>query len=109
MDQNYERALKVVGRKHDLIAVPITDPSERELPDIGWVIFEDSETGEVLEINSADPAARALFAENARRRQEVVQQTLRRSGLDKIEVETDRPYLRALTKFFHTRYHRLHP
>lgn len=109
MDQDYERALKVVGRKHDLIAVPITDPSERDLPDIGWIVFEDAETGEVVEINTGDPAARALFTENARRRQEVVQQTLRRSGLDKIEVETDRPYLRALTKFFHSRYHRLHP
>jgi uncharacterized protein (DUF58 family) len=109
MDRDYERALKVVGRKHDLIAVPITDPSERELPDVGWIVFEDAETGEVMEINTADPKARARFNQNAAQREAAVRQSLKRSGLDKIEVETDRPYLRALTRFFHTRYHRLHP
>lgn len=109
MDENYERALKVVGRKHDLIAVPITDPSERELPDVGWIVFEDAETGEVREINTSDPEARALFARNATQREAEVRQVLRRAGLDKIEVETNRPYLRSLTQFFHTRYHRLHP
>jgi uncharacterized protein (DUF58 family) len=109
MDQNYERALKVVGRKHDLIAVPITDPAERELPDVGWIIFEDAETGEVVEVNSTDPRARAQFKQNAIQREASVKQALRRAGLDTIEVETDRPYLRALTRFFHSRFHRLHP
>ena len=109
MDRDFERALKVVGRKHDLIAVPVTDPSEKELPDIGWIAMEDAETGEVLEINTSQPAAKALFAANAARRQETLRQALRQAGLDKIEVETGQPYLKALARFFHTRYHRLHP
>lgn len=109
MDHDYERALKVVGRKHDVIAVPILDPVERELPDIGWVVFEDAETGEVVELNTAEPETRAWFAQNALRLRERTREHLRRAGLDTIEVETDRPYLRSLTRFFHTRYHRMHP
>jgi len=45
MDAGWERALKVTARKHDLIAVPVTDASERELADVGWIVFEDAETG----------------------------------------------------------------
>ncbi|MEI7729474.1 MAG: DUF58 domain-containing protein [Verrucomicrobiota bacterium] len=109
MDQGYERALKVVGRKHDLIGVPIIDPSEEALPNVGWIAFEDSETGEVVEINTADPKARAIFAENAGRRRESIRQALQRAGLDQIVVELDQPYLQALARFFHLRHHRLHP
>lgn len=109
MDAGYERALKVVGRKHDLIAVPILDPVERELPDIGWVVFEDAETGEVVELNTSEPETRAWFARNAMQLRERTREHIRRAGLDSIEVETDRPYLRSLTRFFHTRFHRMHP
>ncbi len=109
MDRDFERALKVCGRKHDLITVPVTDASERELPDIGWIAFEDAETGEVLEIDTADAAARQLYAGNAEQRLTDLRRTFRRAGLDSIEVQTDQPYFRALTQFFKTRYHRLNP
>jgi len=109
MDKEFERALKVVGRKHDLIAVPVVDATERELPDIGWIAFEDSETGEVLEINTADAEARKLFATGASLRLSGLRRMFNKAGLDTIEVQTDQPYLKALTKFFETRYHRLNP
>ncbi len=109
MDEDWERALKVTGRKHDLVAVPVADASERELADVGWIVFEDAETGEILEINTADPRARQLFTERADQRTAGLRRVLRRSGVDSIEVQTDRPYFQALIKFFDTRYHRLHP
>ena len=109
MDEGFARALKICGRKHDLIAVPVVDGSERELPDVGWIAFEDAETGEVLEVNTADAAARKLFAEGASSRLGGLRQLFHRAGLDTIEVQTDQPYLKALTQFFKTRFHRLHP
>lgn len=109
MDEDYERALKVVGRKHDLIAVPVRDASELEMPDIGSIVFEDAETGEVLELNTGSAEARKLFAATGEKRVTDLRRQLRRAGLDTIELQTDQPYLKALTKFFETRYHRLHP
>lgn len=109
MDQGYERALKICARKHDLIAVPIVDAAERALPNLGWIAFEDAETGEVVEFNSADPKARAAFAAAAEERIATLRRNFRRSGLDTIEVQTDEPYLKSLMSFFANRIRRLHP
>jgi len=109
MDRDYEHALRVVGRKHDLVTVPILDPGEQTLPDVGWIVFEDSETGEVLEVNTASRKARELFAKSAAARLEGMRRAIRRAGVDSLEVQTHQPYLQALTKFFHNRYRRLHP
>ena len=109
MDENFERTLKVTSRKHDVIAVPVVDASERQLPDVGWIAFEDAETGEVVEINTTDAEARDIFQSGAEARISGLRRMLRQAGLDMIEVETDQPYLKALSQFFQTRYHRLHP
>jgi|APGre2960657444_1045066.scaffolds.fasta_scaffold40855_2 uncharacterized protein (DUF58 family) len=109
MDEDFDRALKIVGRKHDLIAIPLHDASERELPNVGRIVFEDAETGEIVELNTTDARTRKLFAEKAASQLEGQRRTLRRAGIDTIELQTDQPYLKALTKFFKTRYHRLHP
>ncbi len=109
MDENFERALKVTSQKHDVIAVRIVDGAERALPDLGWVVFEDSETGEVVEFNTGDRQAREEFASGAEARLLGLRRTFRRSGIDTIEAQTDQPYLKALLQFFARRYRRLHP
>ena len=109
MDRGYERALKVTSRKHDLIAVPIVDPTERELPDLGWITFEDAETGEVMELNTGSAKARKAFATAAGERIARLRQLFRRSGLDTIEAQTDQPYLRSMMQFFENRIRRLQP
>lgn len=109
MDEGFERALRISSRKHDLIAVPVIDASERALPDLGWISFEDAETGEVVEINTGDPKARAAFAEAGEERIGKLRRLFRKSGLDTIEVHTDQPYLKALMQFFENRTRRLHP
>jgi uncharacterized protein (DUF58 family) len=109
MDQGFERAMRITSRKHDLIAVPIVDASEKTLPDLGWIAFEDAETGEVVEFNTGDARAREEFARVAGERINGLRRLFRRSGLDSIEAETDQPYQRALMKFFETRYRRQHP
>ncbi len=109
MDDGFERALKITSRKHDLIAVPVVDASELCLPDLGWITFEDAETGEVMEVNTSDPEARTAFNDVATHRVTRLRRLFRMSGLDTIEVQTDKPYLRSLMQFFENRLRRLHP
>jgi uncharacterized protein (DUF58 family) len=109
MDEGFDRALKITSRKHDLIAVPIVDASERALPDLGWIAFEDAETGAVLEFNTGNAKDREAFARVGEERIAKLHRLFRRAGLDAIEAQTDRPYLRALMQFFENRYRRLHP
>ena len=108
MDEGFDRALKIVSRRHDLIAVPVWDAGERELPDAGLVCFEDPETGEVLEVDTSDPEARQEFAKAAEGRLNALRRLFRGAGVDSIEARTDQPFLKELVRFFETRFHRMY-
>lgn len=109
LDKDYERELKVLARKHDVIAVPIIDPLEEKLPALGWLTFEDAETGEVIEINTRDSETQKSFASAARSRADQIRQILRKSNVDSIEIRAGENYIYSLNRFFETRYHRLNP
>jgi uncharacterized protein (DUF58 family) len=103
LDEGYERALRVTNQKHDVIAVSVFDRREMELPNVGSILLEDAETGEVVEVNTADKGLRERYAAEARVASTRRRQWLQRSGLDIIEVETDVSYQRELKKFFERR------
>src|SRR5262245_22256556 len=107
LDRGYEKALKQAGRRHDLVAVRITDPREEELPPVGLVELEDAETGQRLLIDTSSPAVRAAHAARARTRREDVQQLTRSAGVDLVEVTTDGSHLDALIRFFRMRERRM--
>jgi len=100
-DHGYERALRLAGRKHDLIAVWVRDPLEEELPDVGLLELQDAETGDQQLIDTASAAVRAAFAADRRRRGEALQRLMRGAGVDLIDVSTAGGHLdaalRALT------------
>src|SRR5688572_26722920 len=58
---DFSKALAVTSRRHDLIAIPIIDPREEDLPDVGLLTLEDAETGEQIEINTSDRTTRLAF------------------------------------------------
>ena len=95
--------LRQANRKHDLVAVQVTDPRELDLPDLGRLIFQDAETGEIVEVNTGDARKRRAFAERQARDQEQMLRLFRRAGVDAIQLRTDRDYTVELTKFFETR------
>src|ERR1019366_7463202 len=83
--------LKQANRKHDLVAVQVTDPRELELPDLGRLGFQDAETGEIVEVNSSDARKRAAFAERQAKSQEHLARLFRSAGIDAIQLRTDQP------------------
>jgi len=103
LDQGFERDLKVTNQKHDVIAIQIADSLECRLPHAGWVILEDAETGEFVELNTSDPQIREKHERAALAELESRRRMLRRAGLDLIETETDKPYITAIKSFFDRR------
>jgi uncharacterized protein (DUF58 family) len=95
--------LKQANRKHDLVAVQVTDPRELELPELGRLIFQDAETGEVVEVNTNDARKRKTFAESQAKAQENLARLFRRAGIDAIQLRTDQAYGVTLGRFFETR------
>ncbi len=99
----YEAALKVAHRRHDLIAVTISDPREAELPDVGIVEMEDAETGEEVLIDTADVRVRRTFANASAEARASRDRLFRSVGVDRMDVRTDRPYIEPLRRFFESR------
>jgi uncharacterized protein (DUF58 family) len=105
-DDGFEKALAVAGRRHDLIAVRLSDAREEELPSVGLLELEDPETGERVVVDTSSPTFRAAFRTVNGRRRAVLDRTLRRSKVDVIDVETGRPYVKPLMRFFKDRMRR---
>src|SRR5438067_5295814 len=104
---DFSRELSVTSRRHDLIAIPVVDPREEELPDVGIVTLEDAETGEQIEINTSRNATRAAYLHLVNKRRNELLKSLRGKRIDTIPVRTDADYLPALRNFFRTRERRL--
>jgi len=107
LDEGYERTLRFAAKKHDLTLVRVADPREEELPPLGLVQVEDSETGNQFLLDTSDREVRARYAEQARRRREQVTRLARGASLDLIEVSTDGGHLDELVRFFERRERRL--
>jgi len=106
LDEGYERILKVSARRHDLIAISICDRRELEIPDVGRILLEDAETGELVEVDTSDRKVRERYAREAGEARRLGKSRLSKAGLDVIELETGVPYLLELKKFFERRIRR---
>jgi uncharacterized protein (DUF58 family) len=102
-DDGYERKLRTVGRKHDVVAIVVSDPREDTLPDVGLVRAEDPESGDIALIDAGSVAVRRAYADAARRAREHRSATLRRAGIDRLELSTGEAYETPLVRFFHDR------
>jgi uncharacterized protein (DUF58 family) len=97
------RAARQTNRRHDLIAVHIEDPREKELPDVGVVALEDAETGEIVELNTGRASVRKRFSELSQERAQRLRSDLRAEGIDIVQLRTDMPYMPPLQRFFKSR------
>jgi uncharacterized protein (DUF58 family) len=94
------RAARQTSGRHDLVAMRIHDPREEELPDFGLLAVEDSETGEVLEVDTGDASVRKRFSESAHENAERLRRAFNGEAVDSLDLSTAEPYLPALLGFF---------
>ena len=107
LDHDYETVFKRTGRRHDLIAVRLSDPGEEQLPSVGLLELEDAETGKRLLLDTSSRQVRDDFRRRAAERRAALQQLTRAAAVDLIEVSTDGSHLDALIRFFRQRERRL--
>ena len=102
-EDNLFDSLKTVSRKHDVVALQISDPAERAIPPAGRVRLEDPETGQIVEVNTNSARFRDAYRAEAEAWQQDLNAQFRRLSVDKIDLSTDREYLPALHGFFKNR------
>ena len=104
---DFSRALAISGRRHDFVAIHIHDEREKALPNVGIITLEDAETGDQIEINTADRATRTRFSDLVNEQGTELSRTLRRNNIDAIALQTGKDYLPPLRSFFKQRGRRL--
>lgn len=104
---DFKKMLAVANKRHDMVAITITDPRELELPDVGILKLEDSETGKCMLVDTSDSSLRKDYSAGARERIDRRDALFRSVNVDVIDVRTDIPYSQILFKFFKSRERRL--
>lgn len=100
---DYSKPLTAASRRHDLVAMPVVDPGEETLPDIGLVTLEDAETGELIEIDTSRRETRNAYAAAEERRRKDLKKLLGSRGIDQVPLVTNEDYLIPLRSFFEQR------
>ena len=98
-----QRTLKLIGRRHDVVAIRVADPLEAELPNAGLLVLTDPETGERTVVDSGSKAVRVEYARAMRAERDAVRRLFRQQAVDEIEVSTDASYIGPLLAFFRKR------
>ena len=101
--EGFEKSMRIVSKRHDLVAVPVTDPREVRLPNVGLIELEDAETGEMVLVDTSSAAVRKQYERLGRERSERFRELFASMGVDRIEVMTDKDYVSRLVQFFRAR------
>lgn len=107
LDTDFEQSLKVLSRRHDLVAVTVSDPRERSLPDVGYLELIDAESDQRIVLDSGNRYVREQFEHLAGEDDMRLRRMLRRLSVDQIEIQTDRSYVLPLINFFRARERKL--
>jgi hypothetical protein len=103
VDEGYERPLKVLARKHDLVAIELHDPREAELPDVGLVAMRDAETGRERWIDTSLRSVRDAYARTWESRRASRARMFLASNVDAISIDVQGSYIQPLVQFFRMR------
>lgn len=96
---SWEGPVREIARRHQVIAIEIIDPRELDIPNVGTILLEDPETGEVRELNTADRRVRQRYAAAARLQRERTARSLRRTGVGHLVLRTDRDWVADTARF----------
>jgi len=102
-EPGWERMMVRLTERHEVIAIRLVDPRELELPDTGWIVVEDVETGELLSVDTSDPEFRRRFSDAAAAREAEVRELAKQAHTPLYEVSTDDDLVRALVRMVRSR------
>jgi uncharacterized protein (DUF58 family) len=106
LQADFKSPLSLLNRRHDCIAVPVSDPAEVSLPKVGIIEFTDAETGETIVIDTSSGAFRGQYENKSAERFSRLKNELASINVDCISVSTGKPYIHDLIQFFHLRHRR---
>ena len=95
----WEKPLAVLSQRNEVIAIRLWDPREMEIPDVGPIIMEDSETGEQIYVDTHDKKFRQRFQAAARQREIAIREALKHAGVDFLSLSTDEDMVKAIVRF----------
>jgi uncharacterized protein (DUF58 family) len=101
--EGFEKPMRVIGKRHDLVAVTVVDPREVSLPNVGLIELEDAETGEIVLLDTGSAGIRKKYERLGREQSDRFRDLFSSMGVDQIEVMTDRDYVPNLVRFFRMR------
>jgi uncharacterized protein (DUF58 family) len=97
-EPGWEKSLSLLNRRHDLIGIRLWDPREVEMPNVGVVLVEDSETGEQIHLDTSNSEFRRRFFEAALRRESTLKENLNRAGVDHFSISTEEDLVSAIVR-----------
>jgi len=107
LSEDFSRPLSLLNKRHDIVAVPVQDPAEIQMPRAGLIEFTDAETGSVRLVDTSSAAFRRRLQELHTRRMAQLNSVFRSAKVDSIPIQTNRPYISDLIGFFHMRHRRI--
>jgi len=106
-DKGYEKQLKILKNKHDVIAINVHDIREHDIPDIGYIELEDEETGEQLLIDTSDGVFQKKYTKMVNEKNALLLKFLQKLKIDVVQLKSDEPFEIPLRRFFKLREKRM--
>jgi hypothetical protein len=103
LEDDISHPLKLLAQRHDVVAVTVEDPSERDLPNIGIARLVDPETGDTVELDTSSPSVRSAYSDRVFSEREERKHLLRRLAIDEVAVRTEGGAVEPLLRFFRAR------
>ncbi|HLO57157.1 MAG TPA: DUF58 domain-containing protein [Bacteroidales bacterium] len=103
LDDNYDDALKIAARKHDLVGLWVYDVREQEIPSVGLIKVKDAETGDLAWLDTSSVSVRNAYRENYLKKQEDTVDLLQKNGVDFAKIAAHEDYVKPLMRLFNKR------
>lgn len=106
MDQDFDQSMRLLGKKHEVVALVIEDQAEARLPAMGLVDLEDAETGEVVTVDTSSAAFQRAYEFEMKQRRERRDKIMRKSQVDTVNIPNNENFVDPLVKYFQSRHRR---
>ena len=103
IDEGYEKIIRIVGKKHDLIGLVLRDPREKELPKAGLIKFRDAETNQIRHVDTSNKEVRNWFYKKHKEDDEKLRSLFISGRIDSIKIDAGTSYIKPLVDFFKLR------